>query len=387
MSENLIALLELLADEDRSVRAIDLTELSDLPRGHVATFRLAWDAFSPARRRELMSALVEQAEANIQLNFHAILRTCLADQDAQVRKLAIEGLWEDEKVNLVQPLIGLLSGDPDAGVAAAAATSLGRYLLLGELGEISDASVQQVLTALQAVWARYNAPLEVRRRVLESLAYSDSAGVREMIYGAYYDEDELLRQSAVFAMGRSGDTRWARFILTEINNPAAAMRFESAVAAGEIGLRQAVQPLIARLDDPDSSVREAAATALGKIGGPAARGALQALLRGPDEALTQAAEDALAELSFSSQRLDRMLDAGDSDDDNDSRTRLPRGRLYDEDEFGDLDDDLDDLYEADRLDDEDEFDLNDDDDTGDWDEEGWGDEDDEDWEDDDSDWL
>ena len=80
--------------------------------------------------------MVEQAEADIQLNFHAILRSCMEDAEAEVRRLAVEGLWEDERPTLVHPLLGLLRDDVEPDVRAVAATSLGRFVLLGALGEI-----------------------------------------------------------------------------------------------------------------------------------------------------------------------------------------------------------------------------------------------------------
>ncbi len=398
MSENLIALLAALVDESRPVQAMDLTELSDLARGQVALFRATWDALTPARRLALVSAMVEQAEANIHLNFHAILRACLHDSDPQIRQLAIEGLWEDNKVTLVRPLIDLLNDDPAVDVRAAAAISLGRFVLLGVLGEIDDAPAKQAETALLAAWERFAESIAVRRRALESLACSGLPEIHEMTRSAYDDESELMRQSAVFAMGRSADARWARFVLAELHNQQPAMRFEAALAAGEMGLRQAVQPLIGRLDDPDSSVREAAVTALGKIGGPTARRALLALQDGQDEVLAQAAEDALDELTFGSHPIEPLApDAADRphprrrDDEDEFDDREDDEAAIDTDDWSDLDDEVDlgledaddgyrlaDLGEDnwddgdDDLDDEDddlddgEDDLDDGDDDGDW---------------------
>jgi hypothetical protein len=140
--------------------------------------------------------------------------------------------------------------------------------------------------------------IEVRRRALEGLAYVDLPDVRELIHMAYYDEEPLLRQSALFAMGRSADRRWAKFVLAELESREEAMRFEAAVAAGELGLSAAVQSLIGLLDDRDRTVREAAATSLGQIGGPAARRALEAAAGTGDETLADAAEAALEELRF-----------------------------------------------------------------------------------------
>ncbi len=375
MSENFQALLAKIIDETRPVRSIDLTDLSDLARNEIGSFGAAWALLNDSRRLELATTLVEQAEANIHLNFHAILRTFLSDPDPQVRRIAIEGLWEDERANLIAPLVGLLQDDPATEVRAAAATSLGRFMLLGALGEIGDEMARVAEEALHMTWYRAGEPVEVRRRALESLAYSSMPELHTLIQNAYFDENELMRQSALFAMGRSTDRRWARLVLAELGSPEPAMRFEAAIAAGEMALREAVQTLIRRLDDPDGGVREAATAALGKIGGPVAKRALQALARSSDEALAQAAEDALDELNFGGEGWDDVLAGADSagprDDEEDETDleddelegdQLDAEMLYEDDEFGDL-------AGEDFLDEEDaDFEFDDE-------EDGWDDED------------
>jgi HEAT repeat protein len=305
MSEELDFVLQRLGDDDRPVRNISLAPLSDLTRDQMRLFRSVWAGLKAERRFEMMAELVEQAESNVHLNFCTVLRDCLRDTDSRVRKLAIEGLWEDRKPNLVSPLVSLLEGDPSTEVRAAVAISLSRFVLMGELGEISESAGAQAAVALRAAWFRPHEVNEVRRRALEGMAYTDEPDVQEFIRNAYYDEDEQMRQSAVFAMGRSGDRRWSKSVLTELGSPDAAMRFEAASAVGELALSGAVRPLVRLLDDSDSSVREAAALALGQIGGPQARRALQAVAAGKDERLAQAAEDALQELGFNSETADQ----------------------------------------------------------------------------------
>jgi hypothetical protein len=224
-----------------------------------------------------------------------------------VRKVAIDGLWEDERPTLISPMVRLLAEDPASEVRAAAAISLGRFVLLGVLGEISDSYGERAEQAMRAAWARPGETAEVRRRALEGLAYTDEAGVDELIESAYYDEDDLMRQSAIFAMGRTADRRWARAILTELGSIDAAMRYEAVGAAGELGLTPAVKPLIRLLDDADATVREAAALALGKIGGREAKQALQACLESGDRGLAEAATDALDELTFNSEGTEAPL--------------------------------------------------------------------------------
>jgi HEAT repeat protein len=382
MSNKLDACLVSLADESRPVRTINLADISDLSRSEVAVFQAAWRDLHPARRLELISAMVEQAETNIHLIFHAALRACLTDDDAQVRRLAIEGLWEDERVNLVAPLAEILGHDTSADVRAAAATSLGRFVLLGVLGDIAERPAQEAEDALHAAWRRSGEPVAVRRRVLESLSYTDTPDLHAMVNDAYYSDDALMRQSAIFAMGRSANPRWNKSVLAELNAPDAAMRFEAAEAAGEMAIRAAVQPLIHRLDDTDEDVREAAALALGKIGGPAARRALEMLVAGDDERLAEAATEALEELLFNSDHDDdALLNAADSGASHRSRA----SRSADEDlgfvEDDDLDED-DDFDDADEEADTDDWDWDDseidDDDWDDADEEDGGFDDDED---------
>jgi hypothetical protein len=300
MLEDLELVLGQLVDESRPVRSIGFSRLSDLPRPEVARFNSTWSGLSATRRLELVSMMVAQAEENIHLNFHAVLRECLSDADGQIRRLAIDGLWEDEKPSLIGRLIALLADDPVPDVRAAAATSLGRFVLLGALGEITEDAADQAESALRVAWASAHESNEVRRRTLESLAYAADPVVSDLIETAYDDDDELVRQSAVFAMGRNADRRWSKPILTELWSRDPAMRYAAAVSAGELGLAEAVEPLVQLLDDADGNAREAAALALGKIGGREAKRALEEALLGEDERLTQAAEDALDELAFNS---------------------------------------------------------------------------------------
>jgi hypothetical protein len=129
--------------------------------------------------------------------------------------------------------------------------------------------------------------------------------VLEALDMAYYDENERMRISAVVGMGRSCDKRWAKAILTEMENTLAVMRYEAALASGELGLRQAVPLLAGLIDDADSQVREAAIHALGQIGSEEAKQVLMAAYG--DETTKAAIDEALAELALAEGELDLML--------------------------------------------------------------------------------
>ncbi len=311
-----------LLDTKQALTGRMLQNLSDLNREESAQFQAIWEKMPPERRRQLARALAELAEEDFQVDYHAIFRWLLNDADPHVRAVAIDGLWEDEDTALIGPLVRLLTSDPDVGVRAAAATSLGRYVLLGELEEIESSLAMHAERALLAVIHSANEDVEVRRRAIESIAYSGEAGVRDIIENAYYDEDERMRVSALFAMGRSADTYWRNTVLLELDNKRPAIRYEAARAAGELEIKAAVPRLIELIDDDDAEVREASITALGRIGGPQARQALLRCLESDNEAIQDAADSALEELEFTEGGGDIPLLSWDDEDTEDETLYL-----------------------------------------------------------------
>ena len=103
-----------------------------------------------------------------------------------------------------------------------------------------------------------------------------------------------MRQSALFAMGRSGDTAWLEIIIGELESDDPGMRFEAANAAREMGEPEAVRYLVEMVEDPDVEVSYAALRAIGGIGGANARKFLLAFLASTEDGGSrEAAEEAL----------------------------------------------------------------------------------------------
>lgn len=293
-----VRMLKWLSDVQKPLSLAGLYNFSGMSRDEERLFREAWPRIPTGRRRQIIQALVEMAEQFFDLDFRAIFRLCLSDEDEVVRAQAIEGLWEDEDVSLISPLLALLQRDPSPLVRARAATSLSRYVLLGELEELEERYVTPVRKALLEVIYNENEALEVRRRAIEAIAYWNTEETRAIIESAYYHEEEKMRISAVFAMGRSYDAAWGDLVMGELQSPNPEMRYEAAMACGELELREAVPSLARLVGDPDFQVREAAVWALGRIGGKEARRILLALRDNGDEDIQEAVEEALEELEF-----------------------------------------------------------------------------------------
>lgn len=290
--------LKALLDPDQPIYGLDLSALSDLSPEELVQFDDTWSQLPGPRRRELVSRLVELAEEQVEVCFRPIFQWLLADEDARVRAQAIDGLWEDDDVRLVAPLTRVLQADPASDARAAAAQSLGRFVLLGELEELDRGLGDAVEEALWSAYHEADQDILVRRRALEALGYSSADRIARIIAEAYADDDDGLRASAVFAMGRSADSRWRDIVLAELSSTDAEMRYEAARASGELELAEAVPALLPLLDEANVDLRDVAVWALGHIGGPEARRALEACAASDDEALAEAAQEALDELSF-----------------------------------------------------------------------------------------
>ncbi len=287
--------------------SIRLHHLSTLEAAEIECVREAWTELSADIRCQVTARMVEMAAADFEMDFGHIFRVGLEDEQAKVRESSIEGLWEDEDVRLIPLLISRLTEEESSDVRAAAAASLGRFVLLGELEKIRQRPFDRVCEALLAAHLEESETGEVRRRALESLAYVGTEEITELIHLAYHDPDRSTRVSAVFAMGRSSDQRWVKYVKQEIVNPGPDFRYEAARACGELQLRETVTDLEELADDVDSAVQEATLWALGQIGGNKAREILQRYANSDDEASSDAAEAALNELEFLHSDLDDLF--------------------------------------------------------------------------------
>jgi HEAT repeat protein len=305
--DELKPLLELLGNESKPITYSKLYALSDLAGERLRAFLVTWEGLSTTRRRRLIHALVELAEANFEVNYDAIYRHSMADPDDVVRAAAVDGLWENEDQALIGPFIQLLRTDPSPQVRASAATALGRFVLAGELEQLDPPIAARILSELLNRYHAAGETTEVRRRAIESAAYACVPEVTDVLEMAYDDDDEKMHISAVFGMGRSADRRWRSIVLKEMESPYAEMRYEAARASGELGLRQAV-PILARLiDDPDLQIREASIWALGQIPGPESMRVLTNAYEDADEEMATAIDEALAEHALQEGELDMPL--------------------------------------------------------------------------------
>ena len=311
-------LLEHLISNPEPVTGRDLYALSDLSPQDAETIRQHWSAIPTERRRTVVQNLVDLAENDLDWHLGRILRIALHDSDASVRRLAIEGLWEETESDLIGPLIEAVRRDEDESVRAAAANALGSFVLAGELDELDAALAMRAEQVLLEILRNHDEPIAVQSRALESIAFSGETGIRQLIEDAYYSQHEAMRVSALVAMGRSADIHWRSYARAELQSPSAAMRAEAARACGELEAANAVNDLLPLLTDEAQTVRLTTIFALGRIGGKEARDALRIVSDEAEPPEAEAAGEALEEMLFYNES--RAIGLFDEDEDDDTDT-------------------------------------------------------------------
>ena len=162
------------------------------------------------------------------------------------------------------------------------------------------------------------------------MGFSSRREVIGLIENAYNSADMDWVITALFAMGRSANTRWKPQVLKMLTHTHPGVRAEAASSAGELEIRSAKPMLLELLEDSDFDVRIAAIWALSQIGGTGVRKSLEKLLETTeDEEEADQIEKALDNLDFTEEMHDLAILEIPEDGDEPS-----------EDDYDDIDDDL-----------------------------------------------
>ncbi len=299
---------------------------SDLDGDKLTAWHDVWKALPAARRILVVERMRELMETDIEVDFRPVFRHGLNDKEERVRIASIEGLEEDEHISLIDPLIALLRDDPSETVRAVAAESLGRFVHAGELERISTTRREQVYAVLMRalLTTQRESDSLVHRRALESLAYVTNEEMDLQIREAYDSPSDLLRLSAIVAMGRSQNRAYAETVRDELQSLSPAVRREAARASGHFEDEEAVPDLGPLLEDPDTSVRLATLDALAEIGGKDARDLVEAATNSDEEEFAAHAVDALEELDFFHGDIDFSLALFDEDKQKPTKILQPK---------------------------------------------------------------
>jgi HEAT repeat protein len=293
----------MLAEAISALSAGDLSQtqvarLSDLSRGNARELAAAWESIPEETRIGLVRRFDELSEERVELNFGRALKVALNDRSAVVRQLAVAGLWEDESSELLDRLRDILENDESSDVRAQAAAALERFASKAVVGSLDETVASDLRDSLRRSVNDAGSPYAVQRRALESLGpYAAEPEISALISEAFDSEDHGLQCSALYAMGRSHDSRWLPTILAELESEDPEIRFEAARAAGLLGSADALPVLLQAARDEDAEVRHTAIGAISQIGGKGAMRALERLTEDAGEADLELIESAIDDVN------------------------------------------------------------------------------------------
>ncbi len=251
----------------------------------------------------------------------------LDDEAPQVRVTAIWGLWYNPDPELIDPLIEIAETDPSEMVRAQAISALGMYIYEGVMvdygfdygpvpeylkeDDLSEADFVRVKELLLGVYADAGRSLHEQRYSIEALSFlgREVADLIEELFGRPEKEAKI---SALFAMGRSGLSRWAGILAQEIYSAEPDVQREAVRAVGEIRMDELGEDLwrLTYADEKDLMLE--AIEALGQTGWEHGFERLDELTLDPDSEVADVAEEALSEW-FLMRELEEEV--GDLDED------------------------------------------------------------------------
>lgn len=274
--------LDALLDESKPFHPRNLYRFSDLEEPDLRKLENTWPRVSARRRQAVLEDIEELGETNFTLSFEEFCKYTLADEDARVRELSIRCLWDYENRSTIPLFMDMLVNDSQETVRAASATALGKFIYLGELEEIPEKTLDEIVDRLLQVQRGSDVAL-VRRRALESLGFSSRDEISNLIETAYKSGMRDWIVSALFAMGRSANHRWADQVMEMLESDDIEIRYEAIRAAGELEIKRALPLLFELLEEDDSETRLAAVWSLSQIGGEDVEDVLENLYEETDD--------------------------------------------------------------------------------------------------------
>lgn len=262
-------LINRLNQADKPLSARLLRRLSDLPAADQRELRKAWGELDRDTKLNLVKRLIRLAERDTLVSFVEVGHIALSDLEMDVRALAFPLLADDVSLHTRKMIFNAAKSDPSELVRSAAIAALGQYVYLGELEKIPPAEHKAIESFLFSLLANPENPESSRIRALESVGYSSNSLVNLHITEALRNRNNDWVRSALIAISRSADEKWADTVLEYIEDSNSLLQLEAIRAAGELELARARKRIVELLlsDELDDNLFRAAVTALSQIGG------------------------------------------------------------------------------------------------------------------------
>ena len=216
-----------LDQQPEDIKTSTLLEMSDLSGEDVENFSDIWSKLESEIKVKILKRLTELAEYDVQLDFTSICKLCLSAPEPIVRKSALDGLWELQDRTFIQPLIEILINDTDSAVKSAAAIALNSFAQMHQNGKLIERDSSKIFDALMQTIEKGQEENADISRTVEAIGYLSGQQVEDTLTKFHRNKNSQLRQSAIFAMGRTAQPKWLDLILKDFNDANPAIRFEA----------------------------------------------------------------------------------------------------------------------------------------------------------------
>ena len=284
---------QLPEDDDAAINYSSLAELSRLTGPEASEFGQLWLEWSSERVLDIVERMVSLCEDQPDVEFEVIYKQGLKHPNPTVRIASLKGLEESEDRALVIQLGKILKSDPVAEVRAAAAIPLAHLSIMAEAGKLSARYREVLEDALYGVMENEREIQEVKLKAMEAVSVFAAERLTSHIELAWSSGDLNARQSSLFTMGRTSDPKWIEYVIPDLEHDSASVRYEAAIAMGELGDEHHLRVMDAPLDDEDLTVQLAAISAVERIGGDAAKAKLELKLASPEPQVVELVQQAL----------------------------------------------------------------------------------------------
>lgn len=257
-----------LLDNEQPFNPQFLHFFSDISFDNLKSIKIIWPDVDKTRKFNLLKDLELLMEADTLVSCDDFGLFAIEDDDPLIKSQAIHLFWESSDTKLISKFMEFLKNDSHAEVNQAAASALGRFVLLGELGEIPENLADWVQDLLINEYMTTTNVL-TQQRILESLGYSSREKVNQFIKLALEKIEKEWQLSALLAIGRSADRKWGKAVMEKLNDIDPDVQIEAIKAAGELEIASAKDTIIELLSSTESyeEMHLQAIWALAKIGG------------------------------------------------------------------------------------------------------------------------
>ena len=289
-------LKQLPEDDDAAINYASLPELSRLSGPEGEEFGQLWLEWTYDRVFDIVERMVALSDEQSDVEFETVFKQGIIHPSSDVRVASLKGLEETNDRALIRPLCEILTSDPVVDVRTAAAIPLAYLSALAQTGKLGPHYEQRLIAALYGVLDDEREVQDVKLKALEAVSVFADERLDAHIEVAWSSGDISARQSSLFAMGRTSDPKWVDRVVQDLEHDVVSVRYEAAMAMGELGDEEHLRAMDAPLDDTDLTVQLAAISAIERIGGDDAKSQLEKLLVSPEPRVVELVQQALQTL-------------------------------------------------------------------------------------------